>query len=68
MIQCLLKSKNAQIVTYLPEKFAKVGILVRLKFNDKWSDGWVVMEVYNKLTEKQLIDLRAARQLFDRKL
>jgi len=41
--QCVLeKTPGHRIVSYIPEKFAKVGKVVKLKNDGEWDDGWVV--------------------------
>lgn len=36
------------VVSWIPEKFAEVGRVVKLKDDDKtWEDGWVVREVWS---------------------
>lgn len=38
--------------TWLPEKFAKVGEILALWDNDRWSDGWKVEEIYDTIILK----------------
>jgi hypothetical protein len=40
--QCVLTQDTTTIVTWLPEKFCKVGRKLQLKDNDKWSAVWIV--------------------------
>jgi hypothetical protein len=49
MRQCTLKRATAwhtsEQVSWIPEKFAKVGKVVKLKEDGEWEDGWVVVHV-----------------------
>ena len=40
--QCGMRRKNVIRTSWIPQKFAKVGRVVKLKDSDEWSDGWVV--------------------------
>jgi hypothetical protein len=43
--QCLLKRGESQQTSWLPEKFAQVGQLLKLKSDaGEWEEGWVVAE------------------------
>jgi len=57
--QCKLKKGNTCRVTWLPDKFAKKGKLLRLKDDD----GWVVQEVW--ATESEA-NVKARERTFDR--
>lgn len=45
--QCKLEKGGGCVVTtsYIPEKYAIVGDVVKLKDNTGWDDGWVVVSV-----------------------
>ena len=44
--QCKLeKGGCVQTISYLPEKYAVLGDVVKLKDNLGWDDGWVVISV-----------------------
>ena len=43
MKQCKLQKGNIKTTSWLPEKFAVEGKCLRLKENNKWSDGWLVI-------------------------
>ena len=46
--QCLLKKGNIEQTSWIPEKFAHVGKILKLKNeDDKWSNGWIVCFVGN---------------------
>lgn len=51
--QCYMERKTETSTSYLtslvPVKYAKVGKVLKLKNIDKWSDGWVVKEVYEQV-------------------
>jgi hypothetical protein len=53
--QCELKNKNKIIISWIPERYAKTGKLLKLKNNDVWEDGWLVNKIYNKKTEMSVI-------------
>lgn len=41
--QCSLRKGNVQQISYIPEKFAIVGKILKLKQDDDtWEDGWEV--------------------------
>ena len=53
-VQCELQKGNKLLVTWIPEKFAKLKNIVRVKDeNDQWEDGWEVKQTYGKITEQQ---------------
>ena len=41
--QCVLKKDNATQVSYLPEKYAHMDNVVKLKNNGEWDNGWKVI-------------------------
>lgn len=47
--QCRLERKQANVtdclVTHIPEKYAKLGELVKLQCGGDWSEGWLVVYV-----------------------
>ena len=43
--QCSLKKGRGTIVSFIPQKFAILGKIVKLKVNDKWTNGWRVEAV-----------------------
>lgn len=47
--QCTLVRENAQLVSWIPEKFATIGKMLKLKDNGEWSDGWEVTAVGGRL-------------------
>lgn len=44
-VQCLLEHINVMQTCYIPEKFAKLGEILKIKTNGVWKDGWEVTEV-----------------------
>gem|GEM_PF-6231989 len=41
--QCLLQNRNVILTSFLPKKFAVVGMSLRLRdSNGTWENGWVV--------------------------
>lgn len=47
--QCILIKKDGdathQMVSWIPEKYAKIGKILKLKDDNEWSNGWVVESV-----------------------
>lgn len=43
--QCKLQKENTHTTCYIPTQFAEVGKTLRIKQNDEWTPGWVVMTV-----------------------
>jgi hypothetical protein len=37
-----MRRKDTHLVSWIPSKFAKVGGVVKLKDDGKWTDGWVI--------------------------
>ena len=54
--QCKLIKGDATTVSWLPEEFAIVNKLVKLKDNGVWVDGWKVEFVGTKLPTKYVIN------------
>ncbi len=46
--------------TWLPNKFASVGMVVKIKVDDVWDDGWTVDMIHSSLPENLLPDPHAA--------
>lgn len=44
--QCLLKKNNTTQVSWVPKKFALKNKIVKLKIEDRWDEGWQIIEVY----------------------
>lgn len=55
--QCLLQKKvpdgTVTQLSYIPEPFCKEGKVLKLKENDIWDDGWVVLSVGSKVTYEE---------------
>lgn len=61
--QCLLTKFSGESTTsqttYVPEKFAKVGLVLRLRDENKnWTGGWVVRHVGGAIEEEKLPNYR----------
>jgi hypothetical protein len=55
--QCRLRRGNCHQTSWLPEKFAAVGKVLRLRNAAHWEEGWLVEEVgSHRLPESQLPD------------
>lgn len=67
--QCTLKNGTMYTVSWIPEKFAKVGKFVKLKDLEEWQDGWEVVEVGikkdSKEVQKRSVDYRHQRKASD---
>ena len=44
--QCHLKRSIVTQIAYIPKKFAKVGMTLKIKYNGEWQNGWVVIRKY----------------------
>jgi hypothetical protein len=58
--QCKMENKStgwSDVHTaWIPEQFAKVGKVLRLKFEEGWDEGWVVTEVGTQMTEEWVME------------
>lgn len=65
--QCLLvkteKDSTSSLVTWIPNKFAILGKILKLREDDSWDDGWVVNEIFDSVNEKDLIDPHKIRKV-----
>lgn len=43
--QCKLRKENAFTTSYIPDQFAVLGRVLKLKTGGEWDDGWTVIEV-----------------------
>lgn len=44
--QVTLVKNNVSQTCYVPSKFAKLGLIVKVQKDGEWDDGWKVCEVY----------------------
>lgn len=63
--QCTMRRPldEGSVVTtsYIPQRFAKVGEVLKLKDKDAWVDGWIVEKVGESIIESaELPDYRKA--------
>lgn len=57
--QCQLVKENITTVSWIPEKYAKLNKVLKLKNNDVWTDGWIVTTVSeDSIDESNLPDYR----------
>jgi len=58
--QCVLVNagrKSQRVKTsWIPEKFAELGKVLKLKEGDEWEDGWEVVHVGSRLDSKTVND------------
>jgi hypothetical protein len=64
--QCVLKKVtdfgSIELVSWIPEKLAKIGKFVKLKNEGKWEDGWKVIEVGARLSREDVEILEDAHR------
>jgi hypothetical protein len=59
--QCILRKGNATTTSWLPEPFAVLGKVLRLRDDaGTWDNGWVVAAVHERREESQLPDAHMA--------
>lgn len=51
-IQCRLQKENLQTVSWIPERFAVLDKIIKIKRNEEWDNGWKVTLVGSKLEAK----------------
>ena len=54
--QCVIQKDTTKTTTWIPEKYAHKGKILKLKDNGVWEDGWAVVSVGSALDEKYLSD------------
>jgi hypothetical protein len=55
--QCSLKKESSSTISWIPEQFAVLGKVLKLKDDQGvWENGWVVEAVYGRREESQLPD------------
>lgn len=54
--QCILINATAEgkkvMTSWIPEKFAEVGKILKLKEGDEWVDGWEVFKIGSRMESK----------------
>jgi len=53
--QCKLQRGNGIKVAWIPEEFAHIKKYIKIKEEDKWVDGWQVVEVGIRQTEDHVL-------------
>jgi len=53
-VQCTMKKGNRVQTSWIPEKYAKKGKILKLKDDDEWTDGWEVINVGSRMESKQV--------------
>lgn len=54
--QCKLEKWNCETTAWLPEKFSILNKIVKIKIDEKWENGWKVVEVGTlPVTEEDVI-------------
>lgn len=71
-VQCRLKREVRRgifqsMVSWLPDKFAAKGRILRLKNRGEWEDGWQVMETWSKC-EAEKVEARERDYLKQREV
>lgn len=62
--QCDLKKGNITQTSYIPEKFAVAGAVLKIKQNGQWDDGWVVESVHARVDEDFINGMRSLVKKF----
>lgn len=57
--QCKLEKGDRATTSWIPEKHAVRGRILKLKENDQWDDDWLVKEVYPQKMEAKLVENQA---------
>ena len=52
--QCRLLRGYTYLVTWIPEKYAVLGRALRIKDDDRWADGWIVQDVWQRIPENEI--------------
>jgi hypothetical protein len=70
MLQCVLRRGYAEMVTWLPAEYAKVGKTVDLRIGKTWDEGWKVEVVHSTRLPTEYIrehsnDYRTQREASD---
>lgn len=56
---CTLEKGNISTHSWIPERFAIIGKIIRLKKNEEWESGWCVKTASNNLVPGTLIENQA---------
>jgi hypothetical protein len=54
--QCKLVNRKSAQTAWIPERFAVMNMVLRLRINNIWEDGWKVVEVWQLVPESELPD------------
>jgi hypothetical protein len=64
-IQSELNKGNKIIIAWIPEEFAVIGKVLKIKDYSRWEDGWTVVKIYGtknlehiELSEKTFRDFQ----------
>lgn len=57
--QCLMSKNNLFQTSWIPERFAKVGKILKLRENGVWDNGWKVETVGTPREESKVPDYRS---------
>jgi len=53
--QCFLVLGDKKTVSWIPEKFAKIGKYLKLKNSEgSWINGWLIKSVNGRMTEDEM--------------
>lgn len=47
---------HMEMTSWIPEKYAEDEKVLKIKVDGEWEDGWVVVDVYSRKTEKEVLD------------
>lgn len=54
--QCKLQKGNVTQTAWIPEVFANKNKYIKIKTDGRWENGWQVVEVYGRMSAKQLTE------------
>jgi len=53
-VQCRLQKENTHTTSWIPEQFATLNRIVKIKKDEEWNGGWKVTFVGSKLEAKYI--------------
>ena len=54
-----LRKGDAVTTSWIPERFAKKGKCLKLRDNDEWVDGWLVIDVGDARQPEEIVVARS---------
>lgn len=53
--QCKLKKGALIQISWIPDKLATIGAILKLKTMEIWDNGWIITEVYAQRPESKVL-------------